>query len=83
MRTEWAFAFLNTAIVIFCLIYSLNIPHNNQNTLFFSVQDSVLSLKNFYFGDISPYRNDRSHMKIILTFLFVRFITGDVNIYYT
>ena len=31
MTTEWEFAFLNTAIKIFCLIYSLNIPHSNQN----------------------------------------------------
>ena len=37
MATEWAFAFLNTAIIIFCLIYSLNIPHSNQNPSFFPV----------------------------------------------
>ena len=29
------------------------------------------SLQNSHFGDISPYSSDRSHMKIILTFLFV------------
>ena len=32
---EWAFAFLNTAIIIFCLMYSLNIPH--QTPSFFPV----------------------------------------------
>ena len=26
MTTEWAFVFLNTAVIIFCLRYSLNIP---------------------------------------------------------
>ena len=26
MTTEWGFVFLNTAVIIFCLIYSLNIP---------------------------------------------------------
>ena len=35
MTTEWAFAFLSTAIIIFCLMYSLNIPHSNQNPSFF------------------------------------------------
>ena len=35
MTTEWAFAFLNTAVIIFCLRYSLNIPH--QTPSFFPV----------------------------------------------
>ena len=36
MSTEWKFAFLNTVVIIFCLVYSLNIPHSNQNPSFFS-----------------------------------------------
>ena len=36
MLTERKFAFLNTAIMIFCLIYSLDIPHINQNPSSFS-----------------------------------------------
>ena len=35
ITTEWAFAFLNIAVIVFCLIYSLNIPH--QNPSFFPV----------------------------------------------
>ena len=31
MRTEWAFAFLNTAVIIFSLRYSLNIPHQTPS----------------------------------------------------
>ena len=34
MITEWAFTFLNTAVIIFCLIY-LNIPHSIQSSSFF------------------------------------------------
>ena len=30
MSTEWEIVFLNTTIIKFCLIYSLNIPHYNQ-----------------------------------------------------
>ena len=30
--------FLKTAILIFCLTYSLNIPHSNQNLSFFPVE---------------------------------------------
>ena len=30
MPTEWAFAFLNNDVIIFCLRYSLNIPHINM-----------------------------------------------------
>ena len=48
MTTEWEFAFLNTAIKIFCLLYSLNIPHSNQihqiillNALYPSLQSPV------------------------------------------
>ena len=37
MIAEWAFAFLNTAVIIFCSMYSLNIPHSNQNPSFFPV----------------------------------------------
>ena len=36
MSTEWKYAFLNSFIIIFCLMYSLNIPHSNQNLSSFS-----------------------------------------------
>ena len=29
MTSEWAFAFFNTAVIIFCLMYSINIPYSN------------------------------------------------------
>ena len=35
MTTEWAFVFLNTIVIIFCLRYSLSIPH--QTSPFFPV----------------------------------------------
>ena len=35
-ESVFLFTFLNTAIIIFCLIYSLNIPQSNQNLSFFS-----------------------------------------------
>ena len=35
ITNERAFAFLNTAIIMFCLIYSLNIPHSITNPSFF------------------------------------------------
>ena len=56
---------------MFYFIYSLNIPHSNQNPYFFPVEVSVSSFQNSHFGYISPYRSDRSHTKIILIFLFV------------
>ena len=37
MTTEWAFVFLNPAVIIFCLRYSLNIPHSNEVPSFFPV----------------------------------------------
>ena len=37
--------FFNTAIIIFCLIYSLNIPHSNQNSSFFPVEGLSISSK--------------------------------------
>ena len=58
MTTEWAFAFLNIVIIVFCLIYSLNIPHSNQNLPFFPFGGS---------------QRNYNHRKTILTFLFVRF----------
>ena len=32
------FIFLNAAIIIFCLVYSLNIPHSTQNPWFFPLE---------------------------------------------
>ena len=49
MSTEWEFAFLNTVIIIFCLIYSLNIPHSNQNPSSFPVEGSVSISSKFTF----------------------------------
>ena len=37
MTTEWAFNFVSTAVIIFCLMYVLNIPHSDQNSSFFPV----------------------------------------------
>ena len=85
MTTELAFlnyAFLNTPLIIFCLMYSLYIPHNNQNASFFS---GYPSFQNSYFGDISLHRNDHSHRKIIVTFFYscdFTIVTADVIAYY-
>ena len=70
MSTEWEFAIFNTAIIIFCLIYSLNISHSNQNK-----KPQYQSLQNWHFGDISSYCCAwwGSRMKIILISLFVWF----------
>ena len=47
-ESVFLFAFLNIAIIIFCLIYSLNIPHSNQNLSFFinwtEVSVSIINL---------------------------------------
>ena len=48
MSTEWKFAFPNTATIIFCLIYSLNIPHSNQNPSSFSRFPSSLTISSIY-----------------------------------
>ena len=53
ITTEWAFSFLNNAVIIFCLIYSLNIPHSNQTHHFFLCKTQYPSLQNSDFGDIS------------------------------
>ena len=37
IATERAFTFLNIAVIIFCVRYSLNIPHSNQTPSFFPV----------------------------------------------
>ena len=64
METEQAFAFLNTAVIIFSLRYSLNIPH--QTPSFFLCKTQYPSFQNSDFGDILQHR----HRKIILTFFF-------------
>ena len=43
------FLFLNTVIIIFCLIFSLNIPHSNQNPSFFYVERSLSISSKFTF----------------------------------
>ena len=65
--------FLNTVIIIFCLICSLNILHSNENSCF-SVEGSVSISSKFTFPRHFPYRSsDRSYTKIILTFFFAWF----------
>ena len=44
MPTEWKFAFLKAAIIIFYLIYSLNVPHSNQNPPFFPFERVSINL---------------------------------------
>ena len=51
MSTEWGFDLANNAIVIYCLIYSLNIPLSNQYSSFSPVENSVSAFLNI---DISP-----------------------------
>ena len=62
MTTEWAFAFLNTIVIMFCFMYSLNIPKG----CFFLLKGQYSSLQNSYFGDISL-------KMIVLIFLFAWF----------
>ena len=64
MTTEWAAAFQHCHNNIL-LIYYLNIPDSYQNPSSFPVEGSVSCLQNSYFGNISPYRKTRGHMKII------------------
>ena len=49
ITTEWAFAFFNTTIIIFSLIYSLNVPNGGC----FQLTAQYSSLQNSYFSDIS------------------------------
>ena len=55
METEWAFAFLNTAVIIFSLRYSLNIPH--QTPSFFLCKTQYPSFQNSDYGGISLGNN--------------------------
>ena len=48
ITTEWECTFLNIAIIIFCLIYSITIHHSNHNPSFYPAERS-------HFSDISPY----------------------------
>ena len=70
------FAFLNTPLIIFCLIYSLNIPHSNENPSFFSWLNWSFSINQplLYISAIGEVNT-----KIILIFLSVWFtiVTGD------
>ena len=73
MTTEWAFAFLNTAIIIFCLRYSLNIPHSNENPSFFSCVRRSIHLFKIQISVTFHYIVMIIVRKINLTFLFVWF----------
>ena len=70
MTTKWAFAFLITAIIIFCLRYSLNIPHQAQSTQY-------PSFRNSDFGDLSQ----RRHRKIILIFCVCDFTIATAGVF--
>ena len=71
MTTEWEFVFHNTTIIIFCLVYFLNIPHSTQNAPFFLLNTQYQFLQNPHFGNISSYRSGSDNFeKIISTFLF-------------
>ena len=65
MTTEWAFAFLNTAVIIFCLRYSLNVPH--QTPSFFPVQDAVSIFSKFRYRRhfTTPCHMEDTHCKIL------------------
>ena len=78
MTTEWEFAFLNTAIIIFCLIYSLNILYSiYSKSIIFSCWP--LSINFFKIHNLTTFL----HTGDILTFDFVKVIvTGDGNTNY-
>ena len=68
------FVFHNTAIIIFCLMYSLNITHRTQNLEFFLLNTQYSFLQNPPFGNISPYRSGSGNFeKVISTFLSIWF----------
>ena len=70
MATEWEFAFLNITMIIFCLMYSLNIPDSTQNPYFFLFNTQYPFLQNSLLGNISPYRSGSDNFeKIVSTFL--------------
>ena len=48
MSNALKFAFIMTALIIFCLMLSLNIPHSYQNPSFFPLEGTVsISSLNF------------------------------------
>ena len=49
MTNKCALAFLNSTITIFRLLYSLYVPHGNQNPKFFPAEGSVSILSKFIF----------------------------------
>ena len=69
--TQWAFDFLNTVVIMFCLKYSLV----KYSPSFFQYP----SFENPDFGDISLHR----HRKIIFCVCEFTIVTADVITYYT
>ena len=70
MTTEWEITFLNTAIIIFCLI----VFSCSKIDSFFLLNTQYPFLQNPNFGNISPYRSGSDNFeKIVSTFLFVWF----------
>ena len=68
MLAEWEFAFPNTIMIIFCLIYLLNIHHT------FLLTFQYQSLQKWRFNDMSLYWSEwGTYTKLVLTFLFVWF----------
>ena len=68
MSTEWSFTFLNTAIIVFCLIYFLDIAYSNQNPSFFFLWKSHYHSLLYIF--CTPNALWGRHTKKNLTFLF-------------
>ena len=83
ITSEWECASLNAAIIIFRLLYSLNIPHSNQIHHFLLLW--TLSIHLFRIHILTTFhhivRCDRSHTKIMLKLALCDFtiVTGDVN----
>ena len=76
MSRKWDFAFLNTAITSFCLIYSLNIHHSKKKLSFFH-PDRSISISSQYVRRPCYTVWWDSHTKINLAFLSLTIITGD------
>ena len=71
MTTECEFVFQNTGIIIFCLIYSLNISHSTQDSrsVIFPVEHSVLISATFHL----KRSGSGNFEKTISTYLFIWF----------
>ena len=72
MSTEWGFDLANNAIVIYCLIYFLNIPLSNQYSSFSPVENSVSAFfEHWHFTDILRCCSERWGSNTNIIFLCV------------